>query len=74
MVNMTISIPDKLHHLIKKHRDVKWSEIARQALWKRARDLEVLDRITSKSTLTIEDAAELDEIIKKGIARKHKLT
>ncbi|NYZ75816.1 hypothetical protein H0N98_01025 [Candidatus Micrarchaeota archaeon] len=74
MVNMTISIPDKLHHLIKKHRDVRWSEIARQALWKRARDLEVLDRITSKSTLTIEDAAELDEIIKKGIARKHKLT
>ncbi len=74
MVNMTISIPDKLHHLIKKHRDVKWSEIARQALWKRARDLEVLDRITSKSTLTLEDDAELDEIIKKGIARKHKLT
>jgi hypothetical protein len=71
---MTISIPDKLHHLIKKHRDVRWSEIARQALWKRARDLEVLDRITSKSTLTLEDAAELDEIIKKGIARKHKLT
>jgi hypothetical protein len=32
MANMTISIPQKLHEKLKKHSEVKWSEVVRKAL------------------------------------------
>ena len=40
MVNMTLAIPDKLHSVMKKHSDVKWTEVARQAIVKKAALLE----------------------------------
>lgn len=69
MVNMTIAIPEKLHDLLKKHRDVKWSEVARNALLEKAKDLELLDKLASKSKLTMEDVMELDEVIKEGLMK-----
>lgn len=71
MVNMTLSIPEKLHRIMKKHSEIKWSEVARQAMWEKAKDLELLDRITSKSTLNMEDVMELDKIIKRGMFKRH---
>ncbi len=69
MVNMTIAIPKELQKLIKKHNDVKWSEVARKALWEKAKDMELLDSITSKSAMTMQDVEELDVLIKQGIAK-----
>ncbi|NOZ77469.1 MAG: hypothetical protein GXO65_07445 [Euryarchaeota archaeon] len=72
MVNMTLSIPEELHRLMKKHSYIKWSEVARQAIRERARDLELLDKLAAKSLLTMEDVEELDEIIKEGVMKRHK--
>jgi hypothetical protein len=36
MTNMTLAVPENLTQIIKKHREVKWSEVARQALWNEA--------------------------------------
>jgi hypothetical protein len=68
---MTLSIPEKLHRIMKKHSEIKWSEVARQAMWEKAKDLELLDKITSKSTLNMEDVMELDKIIKRGMFKRH---
>lgn len=72
MVNMTLSIPQELHRIMKKYTYIKWSEVARQAMWQRAKDLELLDKLAAKSTLTMKDVEELDKIIKEGIAKRHR--
>jgi hypothetical protein len=38
-----------------------------------ARRLELADKILERSEFTEEDAAELDRLIKHGLARRHKL-
>jgi len=71
MTNMTLAIPEELHKIMKKHKEIKWTEIARQAMWEQARKLELLDSILSKSELTEKDALELGKKIKHQIAAKH---
>jgi len=70
---MTLAIPEELHKIIKKHKEIKWTEIARQAMWEQARKLELIDDILSKSELTEEDALEIGRKIKREIAKKHGL-
>ncbi len=73
MVNMTMAIPDKLSKIIKKHNEVKWSEVARKAMWEHAKRLELLDSLVSKSELTEKDVKEIGDKIKRGIAKRHGL-
>ena len=68
---MTLAIPENLHKLMRKHRQIKWSEIARQAIHEQARKLELMDKILSNSKLTEENALELGRRINKGIAKRH---
>lgn len=73
MTNMTLAIPGDLHKLMKKHSQIRWSEIARQAMWIQARKLELMNKIISNSKLTEEDALELGKKINIGIAKRHGL-
>ena len=40
MVNVTFSVPEQIHKLMKKYPEIKWTEIARQAITERAKLLE----------------------------------
>ena len=73
MTNMTLAIPDELHKIMKKHKEIKWTEIARQAMWEQARKLEIMEKILSKSEFTEKDALELVRKIKREIAKRHGL-
>ena len=73
MANMTLSIPDELHKKMKKMSDIRWSEIARRAIEERINDLEVMNKIASKSKLTKKDVEEISSKIKRGIAKRHGL-
>ena len=73
MTNMTLAVPEDLHEIMKKHNEIKWSEIARQALWDHARKLELMDKLLAKSKLTEEDAERIGHKIKHGIAKRHGL-
>jgi len=73
MTNMTLAIPEELHKIIKKHKEIKWTEIARQAMWEQARKLELMDNLLSESKLTDKDAIEIGRKIKREIAKKHGL-
>lgn len=73
MVNMTLAIPNELHKKMKKHNEVKWSEVARNGINKHVDMLEMMDKILEKSTLTEKDALEIGRKINKGIAKRHGL-
>jgi hypothetical protein len=73
MTNMTLAIPEELHKLMRKHAQIKWSEVARRALREQAEKLELMDRILSKSKLTEKDVREIGRKVKRGIAKKHEL-
>jgi hypothetical protein len=73
MTNMTLAIPEDLHKIMKKHSEIKWSEVARQAIWAQARKLELMDNLLSKSEFTEKDALILGRKIKQGIAKQHGL-
>jgi predicted CopG family antitoxin len=70
MANITLSVPDDLHQKMKKHSEIKWSEVARKAIEKKVHDLELLDELTSKSKLTEKDVLEISNRINKGLAKK----
>jgi len=70
MPNITLSLPEELHKKMKKMSDVRWSEIARRAIEERINDLEVMNRITSKSKLTKKDVEEISKKIKSRTAKR----
>ena len=73
MTNMTLAIPEDLHEIMRKHSEIKWSEVARQAISEKARKLELMDKLLAKSELTEEDALEIGRKINRGIAKRHGL-
>lgn len=68
---MTLSVTADLYEIVKKHNEIKCIEIARRAMWKYARKLELLDRLTEKSKLTEKDVMEIDQTIKKSLAKHY---
>ena len=74
MTNMTLAVSEDLHTIMQKHKDIKWSEVASQALWQKAQKLELMDKLLANSTLTEDDTIELGKKIKRGIAKHHGIT
>lgn len=70
MPNITLSIPEELHTKMKKLNEVRWSEIARRAIEQRINDLEVMNKIASKSKFTKKDVEEISKKIKRAAAIK----
>lgn len=70
---MTLAIPDELAKKMKAFPEIRWSEIARSAIERRVHDLEIMNRIASKSKLTSKDVEEISKKIKIGIAKRHGL-
>jgi hypothetical protein len=70
--NVTLAVPEELHKIMKSHPEIKWSEIARQAMKEYALRIEVLDDITAKSKFTEKDAFEMGEDLKKDLAARYK--
>lgn len=68
MTNITLSIPEELHKKMKKLSEIRWSEIARRAIQERIEDLEVMNKIASKSKLTKKDVEEISKKIKRAAA------
>ena len=70
---MTLAIPEELNEIMKKHKLIKWSEVARQAIWEEAKKLELMDKLLEKSELTEKDALEIGRKVNREIAKKHGL-
>lgn len=70
MPNITLAIPEELHRKMKKLSEVRWSEVARRAIEERINDLEVMNKIASKSKLTKKDVEEISKKIKRAATIK----
>jgi hypothetical protein len=65
MPNMTFAVPEELHREIRRHKDIRWAEIARRALAREVNRLHIYDRLLSKSRLTEEDAVVLGRMLRR---------
>ncbi|TLZ74663.1 MAG: hypothetical protein E6K08_09980 [Methanobacteriota archaeon] len=72
MTNLTLSVPDDLYEEMKKHPEIRWSEVARQALAKKLDDLRRLDALLRDSKLTVRDVEEVAKSVKEGVWKKHR--
>ncbi len=72
MPNLTLSVPEDLYAEMRKHPEIRWSEIARQALAKKLEDLRQLDAILAKSKLTEKDVEDLSATIKRGVGERYR--
>ena len=70
MTNMTFAIPQDLVAVMKKHREIKRSEVARQALPERAEELRLMDQIAAKSRLTDRQAMKIGRKISACLAKR----
>jgi len=67
MANITLTIPEDIHEIMRKHKEIRWSEIARASIVDHVRKLAMMDKITEKSKLTMKDIEEINKKIKKGL-------
>jgi predicted CopG family antitoxin len=57
---------------MKRHPEVKWSEVIRRVLAEKIRDLELMDRRSARSELTREDVADLDHVLKEAVLQRYR--
>ena len=70
MPTITVSVDDDLKERMEKHPEINWSEVTRQAIQEKIETLEVMDELTSESTLTESDVQAIaDKINKSGRKR-----
>jgi predicted CopG family antitoxin len=70
MPNMTLTVSEEMYREMKKHRELKWSDIARQAFEKKIAEIKMMDKLLSKSKLTEEDAEIIGHKIKHEIRKR----
>ena len=68
--NITLALPKELHRRMRAHPEIKWSEVVRRLLAERIRDLERMDAIAKRSTLTSRDVDELAHLVNEGLRRR----
>ena len=73
MPNLTLSIPEELHERMKKHSEIRWSEVVRKTISQRIEDLELMEKIVSKSKLTKKDVDEIAHKIDSAVAKELRL-
>jgi len=72
MANLTLSIPDDLYEEMKRHPEIRWSEVARQSLRTKLHDLRRLDELLGKSRLAQEDESAAATKVKDTVWRRQK--
>ena len=71
MTNVTLAVPKELHKEMRRHPEIKWSEVARQAFQREVERIHLFDRLLARSELTESDAVTLGRRIRRAAARKH---
>jgi len=64
---MTLALDEATSREVKAHPEIKWSEVARQAIQRKVRELHALDAAFANSTLSEDDIQELADDINKNM-------
>lgn len=70
MANLTLSVSDDLYEKMKKHTELKWSDIARIAFEKKLLELELVEKLLKNSQLTEKDAEIIGHRVKTKIRKR----
>ena len=74
MPNITLAVDDETLREVRGHPEVRWSEVARQAIRRKLRELHALDTAFANSKLTKVDierlARKANEGLLKGLGRR----
>ncbi|MFH0955093.1 MAG: hypothetical protein V1777_03230 [Candidatus Micrarchaeota archaeon] len=64
MVNMTMAIPKELHKAMREHPEIKWSEVARQAIEVKLQTVEKDPWKAYAARHALKDWDDADELLK----------
>lgn len=70
MVNITLSVPERLKKEMDSFAEINWSAVAREAFREKIVDLEFLKKFKEKSKLSEKDALRLGREINKKLAKR----
>lgn len=70
MPNMTLSLDAETHRLVRTHKAVNWSEVAREAFRRKARELHMWDEMLAKSKLTDAETVAIGDDMKASILKR----
>jgi hypothetical protein len=69
MPNITLALDEETAAWVKAHPEVRWSEVARQAIRRRIRELHALDAAFAESDLDTDDVERLAKEAKERLLR-----
>ena len=72
MVTITLAVPEDMKKKMEAFPEMNWSAVAREAFQQKIRDLELLRKFRSKSTLTEEDALRLGKEVGRALSKRLK--
>jgi predicted translin family RNA/ssDNA-binding protein len=72
LANVTLAVPEELRRKMRNHPEIKWSEVARKAMWEYANKLDMMDELTKKRRLTEDDALEIGQEIKASLGARYR--
>jgi rhamnose utilization protein RhaD (predicted bifunctional aldolase and dehydrogenase) len=70
MGNITLSVPEDLLRRMRQHTELKWSEVARQAFERRLKEIELAEKLLSRSRLTEKDAERIGHRVKAKVRKR----
>ena len=70
MTTMTLAVPEELKRKMDTFPEINWSEVARQAFFKKIEDMNFLKKFKENSILTEKDALRIGKEISKSVSNK----
>ena len=74
MPNITFEIPIEIKKILSEHPEIKWDKVVTDTLWNYAKKIRLMDKIASKSKLSIQDVDKLDKTVKARLLKHYRKT
>jgi hypothetical protein len=74
MPNITFEIPSEIKKILSDHPEIKWDKVVTDTLWNYAKKIRLMDKIASKSRLSVQDVDKLDKTVKARLLKHYRKT
>lgn len=72
MPNITLAVDDETARRMKAHPEIRWTEVARQAIQRKLQELALFEEAFTDSQLTEEDVRELARAVDERLAGRYR--
>lgn len=69
---LSVPLPDDLKKDLDRHKEIKWVEVARQALKEKVEALDEMDEFFAKSKVSEKDVEKHSRIVKRKVWQRYK--